>query len=208
MSQPKKARMPHGARVQGLPGPPQRDRIGGPGAEARTGIPCPEDPLKLRIAHTFPCTPEQFWESYWDEALDAELQQRSTMRRELLSERHEGTVRIRHQKFFSSVELPAPVVAALGMKQLTYEQITQIDQASHKLSWRVIPPVYKDKVKAEGTMVVRAVEGGTERVIEGDVSVPIAFFGKTIEQKIVESLEKAEEIGSVLRTRWLKARYA
>lgn len=162
--------------------------------------------MKLSIRHTFPCTVDQFWESYWDEGLDAEFQKTSTMRRELLSETFEGTKRVRRQRFESSIELPGPVAAALGTKTLAYEQITTIDQADSSLTWRVVPPLYKDKIKAEGTMTVRPVAGGCERVIDGVIEVKIPLFGGRIEGLVAENLQKSEDLSAVLRMRWIKAR--
>jgi hypothetical protein len=163
--------------------------------------------MKLSIRHTFPCTVEQFWESYWDEGLDAEFQRTSTMRRTLLSEVVEDGKRVRHQRFESSVELPAPVAAALGTKTLAYEQITAIDAADSSLSWRVLPPIYKDRIKAEGQMTVRPSTGGCERVVEGVVEVKIALFGGRIESLVVENLQRSEDLSAALRTRWLVARF-
>lgn len=163
--------------------------------------------MKLHIRHTFPCTVEQFWASYWDPEFDAELQRNSPIRRELLSDDTTDTFRTLKQRFHSNVELPGPVRGVLGMDRLTWDQETRVDQATNKLSWKVTPPIYKDRVRAEGTMTVRATPDGCERVIEGDIDVPVPIFGKKIEQGVVDNLHKNEEITAVLRTRWLKKRY-
>lgn len=163
--------------------------------------------MKLEIRHAFPCTVEQFWESYWDPEFDRELQANSPIRRELLGDTTAGTVRTLRQRYHSNVELPGAVRSVLGMDRLTWDQETAVDQATNQLTWKVTPPLYKDKVKAMGTMTVRATATGCERVIEGDIEVPVPIFGKKIEQGVVENLKKNEDITSLLRTRWLKKKY-
>ncbi len=163
--------------------------------------------MKLHIVHAFECTPEQFWISYWDPEFDAELTAHSPIRREPLGDTTEGNIRTLKQRYHSNVELPGAVRTVLGMDKLTWDQEVRMDLTTQQLNWKVIPPLYKDKVKALGTVVVRATPTGCERIIEGDVEVPIPMFGRKIEQGVVDNLKKSEDITAVLRARWLKKRF-
>lgn len=149
--------------------------------------------MKLLVRHTFPCTPDEFWQIFWDPAFDERMQQGQTALRELLEDREEGPVRIQRYRFTPNKTYPAPMVAAIGTDKISYETENRFDRGTKVLNWRVRPSVMPDKITAEGTFVVRPVPEGCERVVEGKIEVRIMLIGGRIEQAIVSDVEAGYE---------------
>lgn len=162
--------------------------------------------MKLHVRHTFPCDIETFWASYFDETLEAELEAASPMDREILEEREEDGVQIRRLRFTTRKPLPGMLRGVLGSDKLTYEQETRHALAGHRLTWRIIPPVQADRIKAEGTFEVTAAPGGCARVIDGVVEVRVPLVGGQIEKLIVNTVTEGYEKTAAVRLAWIRAR--
>ncbi len=163
--------------------------------------------MKLDIRHTFPCTVESWWASFWDEDLDAAVANGAAMHRDVLSAHDEtGGVKVRRYRFATTRELPSAMKRALGSDTLAYEQTTRIDPSRNVIHWEVHPSVLADKVKAAGTLSVRAVGNSTERAITGEVTVRIPLIGSTIEGRIADAIAQSYAKDVDLRTAWLRER--
>lgn len=160
--------------------------------------------MKLHVRNAFDCTPERFWEMYWDEAFDAMLRQESKVEREVLSERTEGDVVIRRVRFTPDRELPAAAAAVLGAKKLVYEQENRWDQSSGIMHWEVIPTIMPGKLEAKGTFRVVPTERGCEQVVDGTILVNVRFIGGQIEKAVVAEVEKSYEKTAAASREWLK----
>lgn len=148
--------------------------------------------MKLSVRHTYPCTPEIFWEMYWDDEFDAQLQADSTVDREVLSEIDEGGVVVRRLRFTPQNELPSPVARIVGTKKLTYEQVNRWDRAAGRMSWEVLPSFLSaDKFSAKGVFDVKGVGDGCEMIVDGDITVNVRFIGGQIEKQIVAQIQVA-----------------
>lgn len=161
--------------------------------------------MKIDIRHDFPCDCETYWRSFNDPAFIARMESLTNMERTVLSEEtlEDGTVK-RLQRFQTQVTLPGPAAAAIGVKQLFYDQESITDAARFHVAWRVIPPAVPDKIKASGTLVVQATPTGCTRIVEGDVRVTIPMMGKRIEKMVVEMLGKSYDASARLRMKWLE----
>ncbi|MEZ4240734.1 MAG: DUF2505 domain-containing protein [Myxococcota bacterium] len=162
--------------------------------------------MKLNVRHRFDCTPEVFWEMYWDEAFDAALREESAVTREVLEEREEDGVLIRRVRFTPDRELPGPAAALLGTSKLVYEQENRWDKASNTMHWKVIPTILPGKLDAQGTFRVVEVPGGCEQIVEGDISVNVRFIGGQIEKAVVSEVEKSYDKTAATSREWLKKR--
>lgn len=162
--------------------------------------------MKLSMRHPFTCTPEVYWQSYWDPEFDAVLQKVSGIQREVLSEEHEGGLRVRRQRFTSNLVLPAAITSVLGMDKVQYEQKSRIDDVKRTISWEVIPPVLPDKIKAAGVMRVEATPDGCVQILEGDVTCAIFMLGSKVEAAVADTLAKAQDGTANLRRKWLAER--
>jgi hypothetical protein len=156
--------------------------------------------VKLSVRHTFPCTPDEFWDIFWDPAFDARMQQGQTTLRELLEDREEGPVRIQRYRFTPNKTYPAPMVAAIGTDKISYDVDNRFDRSTKLLNWKVRPSVMSDKITAEGTFVVKPHPEGCERVVDGKIEVRIMLIGGRIEQAIVSDVEAGyEQAAKVVR---------
>ena len=157
--------------------------------------------MKLQVRHVFDCTPEEFWNLFWDPAYDAALQARNgnEVKRELLEERDVAGKRHLRYRFTPKKTLPAPVAALAKTDRLIYEQDNVFDRASGLLTWRVRPSVVPDKVTAEGTFrVTPRAGGGCDRAVEGTIEVRVPFFGGKIEEAIVNDVKNAYEVATTV----------
>jgi hypothetical protein len=162
--------------------------------------------LKLNVRHAFDCTPETFWELYWDEAFDEALRADAGVQRELLEEREEDGVLFRRLRFTPDRELPAAAAALLGTKKLVYEQENRWDRATSTMHWRVVPTILPGKLDAQGTFRVETTPSGCEQVVEGDIIVNVRFIGGQIEKHVVGEVEKSYEKTAATCREWLKKR--
>lgn len=160
--------------------------------------------MRIDIRDVFLCTREQYWTSMDDPALDAALTASSNTTYTVLEEREEDGVVFRRQRVASGTTLPRAVAKALGARTLTYEQETWTDRSKDQIRWKVIPPVFPDKVTAEGTYELKEHRDGVIRVVSGEISVRVPFLGGTIEKAIAEQLKSSYATGVELRNDWIR----
>lgn len=161
--------------------------------------------MKINLRHPFPCTPDRYWQSYWDAAFEAEVRKVTNIARDTLSDTTEGGIRTRRQRITSSMKLPPAAVKLMGTDQLSYEQTSRIDQAKGVLTWEIHPPVLQTQLKASGVMRVEATPDGCVQILEGDVTCSIFMVGKQLESTIVDVLTKAQDGTAEMRRKWLVA---
>jgi len=159
--------------------------------------------VKLYVRHTFDCTPETFWKMYWDDAFDEMLQRDSTVARELVWERSEGTVSARRLRFTPDKELPRPVAKLIGSDKLIYEQENRFDAADGTLKWEVIPTFLPGKFSACGVFLVRPTASGCERIVDGNIDVNVRFIGGQIEKAVVAEIVDSYEKTTATCREWL-----
>ena len=155
--------------------------------------------MKLDVRHSLPCSPEQFWDLFWDPEFERRLDSSASIHREMLELNPEvdgvQTWRIR---FTPERELPRAVAKLIGNSKLVYDQESRLDRGAGILEWRVIPQVLADKVTAQGTMRIVPAPGGCERIVTGEVSVRVPMLGgrieKTILSNVTDSYDRAAEV--------------
>lgn len=148
--------------------------------------------MKLNVRYAYPCSPERYWEMYWDDAFDAKLQEGSTVQRDVLEETDENGVLTRKLRFTPDTELPSVAAKAIGTKKLVYDQLNVWTRADSLMSWEVLPTFLSaDKFTAKGTFKVVGTPTGCELQIDGDIAVKIRFIGGTIEKQIVAQIDDA-----------------
>ncbi len=163
--------------------------------------------MKLMIRHAYPCTPEQYWEMYWDDAFDAELQANSTVAREVLEHDEQDGVLTRKLRFTPDTELPRPVAKLLGSSKLVYDQLNVWDRAAGVMTWEVLPTFLSPETfQAKGSFRVVETPTGCELQVDGDIDVKIRFIGGQIEKQIVAQIEEAYTRMHHTSLAWLEAR--
>ena len=161
--------------------------------------------MKLAVRHTFPCTLDVFWQMFWDDDYDRMMQEATGNDRELLKDEQKGDERHWRMRFTPRQELPKMVAKATGAKKLIYEQTSRLD-ADRVLHWEVIPAIVPDKVTARGTMRAVPVQGGVDRIVDGEISVRIPLVGGRIEKAIHQSVLDGYENAYQVSLTWLRTR--
>lgn len=160
--------------------------------------------MKLDIRHTFACTPQRFWEMYWDDALDEMMRESSKLQRELVEERTEGEIAVRRLRFIPDKELPAAAARLVGAKKLIYEQENRYDAARGVLDWRMLPTVLSGKLDAAGSLRVEPRgEADCEQVVTGDIRVNVPFIGGQIERAVLAEVQRGWDRAAETYRAWL-----
>ncbi len=161
--------------------------------------------MKLNIRHEYDCTPARFWEMYWDDEFAAMLREGSTVQRDVVDDRTEGSLSIQRIRFTPERELPSAVAAIIGSKKLVYEQQNEYDPDNGVLRWQVVPTFLPDKLEAAGTVRVEDLgDGRCAQIIEGEITVRVAFIGGQIEKAVVGEVEKSWEKTAETGRKWLQ----
>ena len=161
--------------------------------------------MKLDIRHQFDCTPARFWEMYWDDELDAMLNEGSSFDRDVVDEREEGDVLIRRLRFTPHQELPAAGAALLGTAKLVYEQENRFDRSTNTLHWKVEPTILPGRLTAGGTVEVNPRgDQGCEQVVAGEIVVNVMMIGGRIEKAVVAEVEKSWNRTAEVCRAWLQ----
>lgn len=165
--------------------------------------------MKLKVRQLYPCTPDQYWEMYWDDDFDARLQEGSKVDRAVLSQAEENGVLTRRLRFTPHAELPGPVAAIVGSPKLVWEQINRWNKATGVLSFEVLPTfISADKFNARGTFAVKPDPGGCVVEIDGDIDVKVRFIGGRIEAQVVSQIEDGYAHQKRVSDAWLAEKRA
>jgi hypothetical protein len=159
--------------------------------------------VKLQAQNTFACSPERFWEMYWDSTFDDMLNEGSNVQRELLSETVDDSGCVRRLRFTPQQELPSAVASLVGSTKLVYEHESRWEKAASVVHWQVLPVVLADKITAKGTMRVVATPSGCKQVVEGEISVRVRFIGGRIESTIIKEVSKSYNRMGEIGAKWL-----
>jgi hypothetical protein len=161
--------------------------------------------MRLDIRHVFACSPATYWDVFWDDEFDRRLDDAAGVRREPLTEWEDAGRRCWRVRFTPREGRGGAEARLLGADLLTYEQENCLDQERGVLEWRVFPnlPGVGGSVRARGTMTVRPVERGCERVVEGVIEVGIPLIGGRVERAIARGVEESYEQTAELTARWI-----
>lgn len=162
--------------------------------------------MKFEIRDTFPVSPEVLFESLIDAEIETRLASMAQAERELLEEREEGDVLFRRLRYTSGNPAFSQLARLLGSDKVTYEQHLRIHRPTLRVTWEMIPPAAADRLKAEGAFWVVAHAEGSERLVEGNVSVKIPLVGGTLEGRVVDAIKKIYSKGTQFRREYLAAR--
>ena len=163
--------------------------------------------MKLKVRQLYPCTPDQYWEMYWDEDFDAKLQEGSTVDRVVLTQTETDGILTRRLRFTPQADLPGPVAAIIGSPKLVWEQINKWSRPTGVLSFEVLPTfITADKFSARGTFAVKAAPGGCAVEIDGDIEVRVRFIGGRIEAEVVKQIEDGYAQQKRVSDAWLAER--
>ena len=154
--------------------------------------------MKLNLRHEFDCSPERFWELFWDDEYNAKVSEGAAVERQLVREWEEGGKKCWRMRFVPDRELPKPLRKLMGTDKLVYEQENKLDQEAGEMHWDVIPAVLADKVTARGVMKIVPTERGCERIVDGEISVRVPMIGGKIEKTILQNVQESYDTTAVI----------
>jgi len=163
----------------------------------------------VRCDHTFDCTPEQFWEIFFDDSvMDGVMALVGVKERKLLLDETKGDVRHRRMRERPERDLPAPIQKLTG-GDLTYVEVDRFYAKDSKLDFDIEPAVMKDKTKINGWMKVTA-EGPNRcrRVMNATVKVDIFVVGGMVADFIAAQIKDGYDKSVPPLREAIKKRYA
>lgn len=160
--------------------------------------------MKLQARYTYDCTPEQYWEMYWDDGFDAKLQKNSTVAREVIEESDSGDVLTRKLRFTPHAELPTAAAKIIGSSKLVWDQVNHWHRSKSSLLWEVLPTfISSDKFTAKGDFRVVPNGSGCAVEVDGEIAVKIRFIGGQIESQVVSQIKDAYDNMDRVSKSWL-----
>lgn len=147
--------------------------------------------MKLYVESLLPVDPATAWSLFESSEFEQRLEAKTNLKCEVLESRDEGNGTFRRLRYTSGTELPTMVAKALGSKNLTYEQHNRFDRSTGTMQWTVQLPVAADRVSVSGTTSITAHDGGSKRVVDGEIVVRMRLIGGQIEKAVVGEFEKS-----------------
>lgn len=164
--------------------------------------------MRFELRHRFSCDPETLWALIEEPEFDSRLAQASTSTREVVERRQQGDELFVKRRITARRTLPLPMQKVIGGEHLGWDQETRRKVGGEVLRWKIIPMVIRDRFTGEGTTIVRAVPGGCERVIAGDLTIKVPLLGAQMEKKLVEDVSASYEQAARIATQMLAERNA
>jgi hypothetical protein len=165
-----------------------------------------EDFMRLNVSHRFGCTPETFWNMYWDDSFEEVLNSSTDVNRELLEDSDDGKIYYRKLRFTPANDLPRPAAKVLGTNKLIYEQENTFDRSKSEMIWRVLPSLLPGRLNAGGLMKVTPDGSGCRLEVTGDIEVKVRFIGGQIEKMVVGQVESSYDKLADAARKWLAER--
>ena len=163
--------------------------------------------MKYRIEDDFECTPERFWQVFFDEPFNVALYDHLGIERQLLrldrSGSDEEPVVEREQILKPSRDLPA-IMAKFVKGALEYRERAAL--RGNIMRVENIPSVLPDKLQSNGIFRVEALGGDsarTNRIWDGELTCSVPLVGKKIEERIVDEVRSDYRRATAFTRTWL-----
>lgn len=162
--------------------------------------------MRLSLTHPLPASVDEVWQLLFSDAFSVALDERTGIRREVVSETTKDGKKHITQRIVHAEPLPGVAAKAMGSNTLVYFQDQVVDPITKIVHWRVRLPKMGKKVEASGTYQIQSVSGLSQRVIDGDVSVKVPFIGGKIEREIIRKLSESYDASAQFICQWLEGK--
>ncbi len=140
---------------------------------------------------------------YYDETFNQEMMPVAGLKsRTMLERREENGVLHRKIRVVPLRDFPPPINKFVK-EELSYIEHSSFDRASHRQLWRSEVNVLPGKLHLAGDLSFRAVDGGVERRVTGEMKVDVFGVGKIIEKMIIDDLKKTYDRVAAFSQRWI-----
>jgi hypothetical protein len=157
---------------------------------------------KLDRETRFDCSPETFWNAFWDPEFNRKLYLEALGFREI--EILEQTDVTRRMRAVPKLDMPGPLVKVLG-DRFGYEERGKLDRARGEWRWSTIPNALGDKIRTEGVLRIVSDGSGCRRLDEVTIEAKVFGIGGLIESTAEKQLRASWEKEAVFTKSWLSA---
>ena len=145
--------------------------------------------MRFRTEQRFTATPDAVARAYADPRLHASLPASAKLAApEIVMHEVDGDRVVLEVRRRFHGDLPSAARAILDPSRLTWVERTVHRLEDGTATFELRPDHYPDRLRASGTIVVEAVDGGARRVLEGDLKVRAPLVGGTVERTLVQDL--------------------
>jgi hypothetical protein len=95
------------------------------------------------------------------------------------------------------------VTKVVDPHRLTWVEDSELDRATHRTVFTIRPDHYPDRLSCSGTVTLDAVNGGTRRTVDGDLTVRFPLVGAKVERAIVSGLHDHASVETGIVQAWL-----
>jgi hypothetical protein len=163
--------------------------------------------MKFVIEHTFEgLTCSRYEALFFDEAFNTALGEALGLGRELRRLDRAPDRIVRHVCCEPVRDPDSPAGQAFGSTRASFVEELEYDPRAHRGAWRTIPNLLPERVKTEGTLEIRGVAGGVQRVVRGEVRARLWGFGGLVEKHVVAEIVKSYDKVAAFTTAWLASR--
>jgi hypothetical protein len=160
---------------------------------------------KFTLTHEFNCTPEVFWQVFFDKDFNTELYLRGLGFPEysVLDQRETDAQITRKTSGQPKMSLPGPVEKLLGAG-FRYTEEGTFDKATKKWRFKLTPSTLADKLRHEGTVRCEAVgEGRCRRIVDLEMEAKIFGLGGLVESSSEKQMRDGWEKSAEFQRQWL-----
>ena len=151
--------------------------------------------MKLSLAYTWDCAPEDFWALYYDPefAVRLHLTALGSTSAEVLSQ--EGDLSsglVRTLRYGQRPPMPGPVRKIFGEEVVTTE-VSTFDPATSRTAFTMTPGTMSDKTHIDGTIALEREEGRTAETFALEARVKIFGAGPIVERFIEHQAREMQD---------------
>ena len=162
---------------------------------------------KFTIVHEIQCTPERFWEVFFDPEFNRSLYLDGLRFTDFtIVEQTPGPDIRRKVKGSPKIVLPGPIAKLIGDK-FGYEEEGAFDAARGRWRWKMRPSPMGDKMRMEGELRVEpAGPGRCKRIAEIECEAKVFGLGGMIEATSEKETRGGWEGSAAYMNKWLRER--
>ena len=159
---------------------------------------------QLKLNHTIHCTPERFWEIFFDQEFNRWLyiDQLKFSKYETVRQSDAPNVE-RVVQGEPKVDLPKPIQKLVG-GNFGYEETGTFNPSTKTWTWKMRPNAMADKMSMSGTVRVEDAGGGKcRRIAEITIEAKIFGVGKMIEKTSEKEMTDGWNDSAVAMNKWI-----
>ena len=138
--------------------------------------------VKISLRHDLPCTPEQYWEAFFDPAVNERMYTEAVGATSVSIDEQSGdldSTLTRSLSWTQPIDAPGPVKKLFGDETTSVETGTYADGT---WTFTIDPNAPGVKINMAGTTTVEAAGDGCVRIFDLELKVKILGVGKLVEK--------------------------